>query len=203
MPDTFFHCTTSTSTTEKGKEDLMGRSQPLREPGELNNNCAPSFSDSPKTQCQALVAHGPGLLENKWNIACSFLKLRQVREKESKRKWSSDQYFLTCTSSTVLDPELFEVYRKSPTDFKWIWFRAQRRRKKHMVRQKAHWHHGSVRMHRALPGAMCVYQMFPFLGLPLRHVLYSRTQWKDLKYCLICIYLTKNTSVLPEDLWVK
>lgn len=199
MPDTFFHCTIEWER----KRRSGGRSQPLREPGKQQNNRAPSFSDSPMTRCQALVAHGPGLFENRWNIACSFLKLRQVREKKSKRKWRSDQYFLTCTSSTVLDPEFFEVYRESPTDFKWIWFRAQRRRKKHVARQKAHRHHGSGGMHRAFPGGMCVYQMFPFLGLPLRHVASSRIQWKDLKYGLICIYLTENISVLPEDLWVK
>lgn len=48
--------------------------------------------------------------------------------------------------------------------------------KKSVAQQKAYWHHGSVGMHGALPGAMCVYQMFPFLGLPLRHVLSSRIQ---------------------------
>lgn len=155
------------------------------------------------TQCQAAVADGPGLHENRWNITCSFLELRQVKEKESKSKWRSYQYFLTCASSTVLDPELFEVYRQSPTDFKRIWFRARRRRKKCLAWQHIHWHHGSVGMHTALPRAMCVYQMFSFPRLPLGQAPSSRTQWKDLKYGLICIYLTENISVLPEDLRVK
>ena len=57
-----------------------------------------------------------------------------------------------------------------------------------MTWQKAHGYHGSVGMHRAFPGAMCVYQMFPLLGLPLRHIPSSNTQGKDLKYCLICIF---------------
>lgn len=56
---------------------------------------------------------------------------------------------------------------------------------------------------QSLPRAMCVYRMLPFLGSPSRHVPPSSNQWKDLKYGLICIYLTENITILPEDLWVK
>lgn len=129
--------------------------------------------------------------------------LPEIKASKGKGKQKEIKYFLTCTSSTVLDPELFEVYRQSPTDFKRIWFRARRRRKKRLAWQHTHWHHGSVGMHRALPRAMCVYQMFSFPRLPLGQAPSSRTSWKDLKYSLVCIYLTENISVLPEDLRVK
>lgn len=45
-----------------------------------------------------------------------------------------------------------------------------------MAQQKARWHHGSVGKYRAQPGAMHVYQMLLFLGLPLRHVSSSKIQ---------------------------
>lgn len=69
--------------------------------GEQKNNCAPSSSGSPGTWCQALVAHGPRLLENRWSMACSFLELQQGKSKAKRNEAQIS------TSWPALPPQCF------------------------------------------------------------------------------------------------
>lgn len=173
-----------------------GRSQTLKEPGEEKKNCAPPCFDSPMMPwCQALVADGPGLFENRCSIAYAFLKLRKLREKESKRKW-----ILTCTFSTVLD--LLKSIDRTLLISKG--FDSELKEK-----EKTMWH-GAELMAQQLWGNaqsfaqsyMCLSNiLLPWIALETCSI--WQDPWKYLKYGLIYTYLTENINVLPDYLWVK